>query len=171
MGREAVRPDPSTAAQMVIVRTYPARIEELWALWTTAEGFASWWGPQGFRVEVSIMEPRVGGLLRYEMIADAPAMVAAMRASGQPLSHGVDVRFAECDPHSRLVLKNTIDFLPGVPTYESTLAVDFVALGDSTCMTVTLHPMHNEAVTRMQLQGFTSQLGKLDLRYGVGGEG
>jgi hypothetical protein len=32
-------------AAMVIERTYPARVEELWALWTTREGF----GPGGDR--------------------------------------------------------------------------------------------------------------------------
>lgn len=42
MSREPVRPDPSTAKPIVVVRTYPASVEELWALWTTTEGFASW---------------------------------------------------------------------------------------------------------------------------------
>jgi uncharacterized protein YndB with AHSA1/START domain len=38
--------------KVVLERTYPARVEELWELWTTKTGFESWWGPQGFRVEV-----------------------------------------------------------------------------------------------------------------------
>jgi uncharacterized protein YndB with AHSA1/START domain len=159
----------SAAPSLVIVRTYPAPVEALWALWTTAEGFTSWWGPQGFRVEVGALEARVGGLLRYEMIAASPEMVAAMKATGQPGSHSVDARFAECVLHERLVLKNTVDFLPGVPSYESTIEVDFIVLGGATRMTVTLHGMHNEAFTRMQLEGFLSQLSKLDARFGVAG--
>jgi uncharacterized protein YndB with AHSA1/START domain len=29
----------------VIERTYRATVQELWELWTTKEGFESWWGP------------------------------------------------------------------------------------------------------------------------------
>ncbi|HEX5261962.1 MAG TPA: SRPBCC domain-containing protein, partial [Phenylobacterium sp.] len=64
----------STAPQAAIVieRTYRASVEDLWALWTTKAGFESWWGPEGFRVEVNVMDARLGGALDYEMIADAP---------------------------------------------------------------------------------------------------
>jgi uncharacterized protein YndB with AHSA1/START domain len=31
--------------KLIVERTYRARPEELWALWTTKEGFESWWGP------------------------------------------------------------------------------------------------------------------------------
>ena len=66
-------------AKVVIERTYRASIEDVWALWTTKEGFESWWGPQGFRSEVHELDARVGGALRYDMIADTPEMVAAMK--------------------------------------------------------------------------------------------
>ena len=69
------RAHPSTdepQAKVVIERTYRARVEELWELWTTKEGFESWWGPEGFRVEVHALEARAGGALEYDMIADAP---------------------------------------------------------------------------------------------------
>jgi uncharacterized protein YndB with AHSA1/START domain len=59
-------------AKVVIERTYRASIEDVWALWTTKDGFESWWGPQGFRAEVQQLEARVGGTLRYAMIADTP---------------------------------------------------------------------------------------------------
>ena len=39
----------STGPKTVIERLYRARVEELWELWTTKEGFESWWGPEGFR--------------------------------------------------------------------------------------------------------------------------
>ena len=35
--------------KVVIERTYRAEVNELWDLWTTKDGFESWWGPQGFR--------------------------------------------------------------------------------------------------------------------------
>ena len=150
----------------VIERTYKASIAELWDLWTTKEGFESWWGPEGFRVEVHQMEARLEGTLRYDMIADAPEEIAAMKRMGMPLSHKTKGRFSEFKPHERLVLTHIIDFIPGVKPYESTIEVAFHAAGDMTRMIVTLHAMHDLNFTGMQVQGFASQLSKLDTRYG-----
>lgn len=100
-------------AVVVIERTYRARIEELWALWTTKAGFESWWGPEGFRVEVHVIEAREGGAVEYDMIADAPEAIAAMKAMGQPLSHGTRGTYAVFRPHERLRLVHVIDFVPG----------------------------------------------------------
>jgi uncharacterized protein YndB with AHSA1/START domain len=72
-------------ARVVIERTYKAQAEELWALWTTKKGFESWWGPEGFQVKVHSLEVRVGGRLHYDMIADAPEMIEAMRRMGRLL--------------------------------------------------------------------------------------
>lgn len=161
---------PSTASNrgmIVVERTYPARLEDVWALWTTKDGFESWWGPQGFRADVHTLEAREGGLLQYDMVADTPEMVEAMKQMGQPPSHGVRSTFSEVRPYDRLVLTNVIDFLPGVAPYESRIQVDFQANGDRVRMVVTLDGMHNEEFTQMQLEGFTSQLTKLDSRFGV----
>jgi len=35
--------------KVVVERTYRAKVGELWNLWTTKEGFESWWGPKGCR--------------------------------------------------------------------------------------------------------------------------
>ena len=74
--RQATGPSQSS---VVVERTYRARLQELWDLWTTKEGFESWWGPEGFRVEVRTLEARTGGALHYAMIADAPEAIAAMK--------------------------------------------------------------------------------------------
>ena len=152
-------------AKVVIERTYRASIEDVWALWTTKDGFESWWGPEGFRAEVHELDARVGGALRYDMIADSPEMVTAMKQMGQPASHSTRSRFTELVPQRRLVLTNVIDFLPGVATYESNIAVDLSSEGGSVRMVVTLDGMHNDEFTRMQKEGFTSQLTKLDKRF------
>ncbi|MFP2958408.1 SRPBCC domain-containing protein [Myxococcus sp. 1LA] len=152
-------------AKVVIERSYRAGIQDIWSLWTTKEGFESWWGPQGFRAEVHELNARVGGTLRYDMIADSPEMIAAMKQAGQPTSHATQSRFTEVAPHSRLVLTNVIDFLPGVATYESNIAVDFLPSGDRIRMVVTLDAMHSEEFSKMQQEGFTSQLTKLDSRF------
>jgi len=155
------------AGQKVVVeRSYPASVHELWDLWTTKDGFESWWGPEGFRVEVEHIEARLDGELHYNMIADAPEMIAAMRQMGRPLSHETHGRFSEFRPRTRLAVTHAIDFLPGVPPYESTMAVDFIPSGDRVRMVVTLDPMHDDEFTRMSTMGFTSQLSKLDRRFG-----
>jgi uncharacterized protein YndB with AHSA1/START domain len=148
-----------------VERTYRARVEKLWDLWTTKEGFESWWGPEGFRVEVDALEARVGGRLHYNMIAHAPEQIAAMRQLQRPISHEVHARFAEVTPHERLAITNTIDFLPEVESYESNITVEFFRSGGSVRMVVTLDPMHNDEFTRMSKMGFTSQLTKLDRRF------
>ncbi len=152
-------------SKIVIERSYRADVEELWSLWTTKDGFESWWGPQGFRVEVHTLEPRVGGALHYDMIADTPEMIAAMKRMNRPASHPAHARFSAFRPHEHLALTSIIDFIPEVATYESTIAVDFVPTGDTVRMIVTLDPMHDEEFTRMSTMGFTSQLTKLDQRF------
>jgi hypothetical protein len=70
-------------------------------------------------------------------------------------------------PHQRLALTQAIDFLPGVPAYDSLITVDFLPAGDGEVrMIVTLSQTHDAVMTGMQRQGFTSQLSKLDERYG-----
>ncbi len=152
---------------ITIERTYKASLADVWALWTTKDGFESWWGPEGFRVDVRRLDARPGGELHYAMIADAPQQVEAMKRMGQPVSHETHGTFTELRPRERLVLTHIIDFLPGVTPYESTIVAEFSEVGDRVRMVVTLHPMHDEAFSRMQVQGFTSQLTKLDRRFGL----
>ncbi len=152
-------------AKVVIQRTYRASLEDVWELWTTKEGFESWWGPRGFRADVHELDARVGGALRYDMVADSPEMIAEMKRQGEPISHATRSSFVELTPRSRLVLRNVIDFLPGVATYESDIAVELSAKGGNVRMVVPLDGMHNEDSTKMQEEGFTSQLTKLDDRW------
>ena len=65
---------------------------------------------------------------------------------------------------------HVIDFIPGVEPYESTIEVEFHASGDQARMVVTLHPHRDPHWTRMSLQGFRSQLTKLDRRFGKTGQ-
>lgn len=154
------------ASSLVIERTYAAKPEELWELWTTKGGFESWWGPQEFRADVHTIEPRQGGALHYDMVANSPEAVAAMEGMGAPTTQPCRGTFSEFQPHERLVLTQVIDFLPGVVPYDSTIAVDFFAATQGRVrMVVTLSQMHDAATTSMQREGFLSQLSKLDKRY------
>ena len=119
-----------TRPKVVVERTYRAPVEELWDLWTTKEGFESWWPPEGFRTEVHTVEACPNGKLRYNMIAETPEMVAVMKELGLPASHVERARFSEFRPLERLVLAIMMDFLPGVAPYEGTLTVDFFPSGE-----------------------------------------
>ncbi|MDE2052413.1 MAG: SRPBCC domain-containing protein [Gammaproteobacteria bacterium] len=149
----------------VIERTYRTRVEELWRLWTTKAGFESWWGSEGSRVEVHTIEAREGGALHYEMIAVAPADIAARKQMGLPPASSVRARFAEFRPYQRLILTHVIDFVPGVKAYEQTIAVDFFPAGERVRMVTTIEPMHDEEFTRTSIRVFTGQLEMLERRF------
>jgi uncharacterized protein YndB with AHSA1/START domain len=149
----------------VIERTFRARIEDLWSLWTTKEGFASWWGSEGSRVEVHTIEPREGGRLHYDMIAVAPADIAARNQLGLAPSSSVRARFTEFRPYQRLVLAHVIDFVPGLKPYEQSIAVDFFPAGDTVRMVTAIQPMHNEEFTQTSIRVFNSQLELLERRF------
>jgi uncharacterized protein YndB with AHSA1/START domain len=153
-------------AKVVVERTYRAGLEELWELWTTKAGFESWWGPEGFRVEVHRLEPRAGGALAYDMIANTPDTIAAMKRMGWQPSHRTRGRFTEFKPFERLCLVHVMDFIPGVEPYDSTIEVEFHAEGERSRMVVTIHPHRDPYWTRMSTEGFRSQLTKLDRRFG-----
>lgn len=150
---------------IVIERTYRAPISDIWDLWTTKDGFESWWGPQGFRADVHELDARVGGALLYDMVADSPEMIAEMNRTGQPASHPTRARFTELKRHERLVITNVIDFIPNVAPYEADITVDFLRAGDSVRMITTLSALHTDDFSKMQEEGYTSQLTKLDARF------
>ncbi|MES1156415.1 MAG: SRPBCC domain-containing protein [Alphaproteobacteria bacterium] len=161
MSATSSRPD----TKFVFDRSYRATLKEVWELWTTKEGFESWWGPQGFRADVHEIEARQGGVLRYDMVADTPEMVEAMARIGQPPLHAVHARFTALTPRTHLVLTSVIDFLPGVEPYENDITVDFSEADGRVRMLVTLTGMHTPEMSGMQQQGMTSQLTKLDARF------
>jgi uncharacterized protein YndB with AHSA1/START domain len=152
----------STARQpLKFERSYDAPVEDLWDLWTTKEGFESWWGPQGFRVEVHKLDLRLGGELLYDMIAAGAEEIEHMKSAGMPVSHETRGTFVEIQTHSRLKILHVIDFIPGVKPYENNIAVEFIPEGASVRMVVTIDPHQDEEWTRMAGEGFASQLTKL----------
>lgn len=144
-----------------IERTFKATPEEVWELWTTAEGIESWWGPDGFTVKVRKLELRPGGALLYAMTAVGPDQVAYMKQAGMPVSTETRAFFTEVTPARRLAFTHVIDFVPGVEPYESATIVELQAHGDETQLVLTLEVMHDEQWTQMAVAGWESELGKL----------
>ena len=146
---------------ITIERTFNAAIEDVWALWTTADGIESWWGPEGFRVKVRTLELRPGGALHYDMIAVGPDQIAFMKKAGMPLSQLTRATYKEVKPHARLAFDCVVDFVPGVEPYETATVVELAARGADTHLVLTIEAMHDERWTQMAVMGWESELGKL----------
>ena len=153
---------------ITIERTFNAAIEDVWALWTTADGIESWWGPEGFRVKVRTLELRPGGALHYDMIAVGPDQIAFMKKAGMPLSQLTRAHVQR--GHAARGSRSTciVDFVPGVEPYETATVVELAARGDDTHLVLTIEAMHDEQWTQMAVMGWESELGQA--RAGAGEE-
>ena len=89
--------------RQVIERVFNAPIDAVWALWTSAEGIASWFGPRGFQVEVTRLDLEPGGAFVYTMNATDPERIAAMGKQGRPPSWAVESTITEVDPPNKFV--------------------------------------------------------------------
>jgi uncharacterized protein YndB with AHSA1/START domain len=150
-----------TQAVIRLERRYEAAVEDLWFLWTTKEGFESWWGPEGFRVEVRKLDLRVGGELVYDMIAAAPEQIEFLKKANMPTSHGTRGTFVEVVPHQRLEICHLIDFIPGLRPYENRTRVEFSPEGRNVRMVITTEEHPDKEWTLRATQGWESQLTKL----------
>ena len=85
---------PEHSDAVVLERTVPASIEEVWAAWTSGERFAEWYGPMGARIPVAELDLVVGGRRRVCMEMDTPNGAMQMWFVGE---------FVEIDEPGRLV--------------------------------------------------------------------
>lgn len=118
-------------------------------------------GPEKFRVEVSTIEPRVGGKLDYEMIAVGAEQIAHMKKEGWATRHETHGTFVEVEPKRRLRLRHRIDFIPNVAPYDNDIVVELIPEGARVRMVVEIEPHRDELWTRQSAQGFESQLTKV----------
>jgi len=158
----------NTAARMgtrrrtiTLERTYPAPAEDVWELWTTRDGIESWWGPDGFSVKVRALDLRVGGELRYAMIAQGADQVAFMKKAGMPLVTENRLTFTEIVPPRRLAYTNAVDFIPNTEPYEAGTVLELHPVPQGTRLVLTIEAMHDEHWTNMAVAGWEMELGKL----------
>jgi len=150
----------SAARRIKIERTYEASIDDVWALWTTKEGIESWWGPDGFSVQVRDLDLRPGGQLQYAMTATAPAQMEFMKKAGMPLTTEARLTYTEVVAKRRLAYVHLADFVPGVKPYDVATVLELYVDLRSVRMVLTFDAMHDEQWTRMAVMGWESQLGK-----------
>ena len=68
---------------VVIERTYDAPPEIIWRMWTAAEHFAAWYGPEGAAITVKEMDLRVGGRRLVGMEMQTPNGAMQMWFTGE----------------------------------------------------------------------------------------
>ena len=146
--------------KLTFARTFDAPLEDVWELWTTKEGVESWWGPEGFRVEVHAIDPRPGGEMRYAMIASAPDVIEWMKRAGMPIVTEAKLTYRELAPRRRLAYFHAVDFVPGVAAYDIETLVEFSAGAAGVRMVVTIDAMHDAPWTERAVKGWESQLDK-----------
>jgi uncharacterized protein YndB with AHSA1/START domain len=154
--------------RITLERTYPASIQDVWAAWTTREGIESWWGPDGFTVEVLELELRPGGPLRYAMTARAPEMVAYMKSNGMPLTNENRATFSEIAAPARLAYDSWVDFVPGLAPYAHANLVELFETAAGVRVVLSFDAMHDEEWTTRLVTGRESQLDKLATKLAAG---
>jgi uncharacterized protein YndB with AHSA1/START domain len=143
-------------------RTFDASLADVWDLWTTKEGIESWWGPDGFRVDVIEIDVRPGGQLRYAMTATGAAQIAFMKQAGMPETTRTRITYKEVAREKRLAYVNHVDFVPGKEPYEAPMSIDFERAPNGVRLILTFDPMHDEVWTGRMVAGWESELGKLE---------
>ena len=148
--------------KITLERTFKASIEDVWNLWTTKAGIESWWGPEGFVVDVSKLDLRPGGELVYAMTATGPDQIEFLKQAGMPTRSEHRLTYSEVVPPRRLAYAHLADFIPGVTPYEVATTVELGASRDGGVrMILTFDAMHDDHWTRLAVMGWESELDKL----------
>ena len=146
---------------VTLERFFDSTVDEVWELWTTADGVEAWWGPDGFDVEVRAMDLRPGGEMTYVMTATGAEQVDFMKKAGMPVATENRLTFTEVDPPRLLSYNHLADFIPGVAPYLVATRVDIEARGTGVRMALTIEAMHDHEWTDRAVKGWEMELNKL----------
>lgn len=142
-------------------RTYPADPATIWSLWTSPDGIARWWAPDGFTTKVDTLDLREGGELVYTMTATAPETIEFMTSAGMPLATVSRKRFTRVQELSVLAYQSLVDFVPDHEPYEFATDVELTATDGGTRVVMTVEPLHDERWTQRLLDGRSNELDNL----------
>ena len=150
--------------RITLERHYRASVEQIWELWTTRRGIESWWGPDGFTVQVHRLDVRAGGELLYTMTATGPQQVEFLEQAGMPLATEARLTYTEVEPLRRLGYTSQTDFIPSVEPYTVATAVSFDAApdGGGVHMILTFDAFHDEVWTERATLGHEGELARLE---------
>ena len=150
-----------TRRKLTLERIYGATAEEVWELWTTKEGLQSFWGPDGFEVEVRSLDLRPGGELHYAMRAVAPDQIEFLKKAGMPPAKEHRVTYTAVEPLRLLAFTELADFIPGVAPYDVATSVELEAVAGGVRLLLTFEAMHDERWTRLAATGREMELDRL----------
>ncbi len=153
VGGAPARPTPSFAP-LRIVRTFPAPLERVFAMFTQAEHFAKWWGPHGFDCPMCQIDARPGGFIRIDM-----------RSIDTGEIHTVDGEVVAIEPPSRFVMRLRVFGDENGPGVENFTSLSFVGKGGETEVAMEVEvprarPDMHFALSGME-QGWSESLDKL----------
>lgn len=132
--------ESTTAPEWVVIeRSFDAPMKLIWKMWTDADHFKKWYGPNGFTIPVADMDVRVGGKRHICMEMETPERTMTMWTIG---------KFTAVNPVTELAYTesmsdkdgNVVDpasmGMPGYPA-ETTVKVVLETVDSATKMTMT----------------------------------
>lgn len=153
--------DPGSGA-IRLERVYTAPVADIWALWTTKEGFEAWFAPEGMRIEVLALDLRVGGVLDHVLTAVGAEQVAYLADRQRSPEARVRGRFVEIVPERRLRIRFDMDFVPGVASYPYDMLVELHAEAGRVRMVLTADRHPDPDMTRGARLALDTQLRHFD---------
>jgi uncharacterized protein YndB with AHSA1/START domain len=142
-------------------RTYPTDPTTIWTFWTTPDGIARWWAPDGFTTHVEALDLREDGELVYTMTATAPETIAFMQSAGMPLTTVSRKRFTRIDQPSTLAYQSLVDFVPDHEPYEFGTDVELTPTNGGTHVVMSVEPLHDDVWTQRLFDGRANELANL----------
>jgi uncharacterized protein YndB with AHSA1/START domain len=147
---------------LVLRRSLAVPPERIWELWTTPEGIAAWWAPDGFSTTVDVLDLRPGGALGYTMTATGAAQIAFMEQAGMPRSTASHKEFTEVVAPTRLAYVSLIDFVPGIDPYEHLTVVTLERTATGTDVVMECESLHDQDWTERIVAGRANELDNLE---------
>lgn len=142
-------------------RTYPTDPATIWTLWTTPDGIARWWAPEGFTTTVDALDLSEGGELVYTMTATAPETIDFMKSAGMPIATASRKRFTRVEKPAVLAYQSLVDFVPDQEPYEFGTEVELTRTADGTRVVMSVEPLHDEVWTQRLLDGRANEMDNL----------
>jgi uncharacterized protein YndB with AHSA1/START domain len=105
---------------IVIERSFDAPVDLVWQMWTEAEHFKQWYGPDGATIPRAELDLRVGGMRRVCMEVQTPNGAMRMWFTGEYREIAVPTWLvyteAMSDEHGNILSPGDLGMPPGHPT-------------------------------------------------------
>jgi uncharacterized protein YndB with AHSA1/START domain len=125
---------------MVIERSFDAPVELVWQMWTNADHFSAWYGPDGASIPVANLDVRVGGRRHVCMEVSTPDGPMQMWFAGEHLEVVENERLVYTesisDEHGTMPSPSDASMQSGHPM-TTEVRVELEDLGDRTKVVLT----------------------------------